>query len=89
MSAIGRKRKSELRISSVIDVRFAPESGRSTGSLHPEQSFKLVKKLDGEGRKTANCSRSTSSSKGLFELHHPECLLEAVAYKELLSTRVF
>jgi len=28
---------------------------------------------------SANSSRSTSSSKGLFELHHPECLLEAIA----------
>jgi len=27
--------------------------------LHPEQSFKLLEKLDGEGRESANSGRST------------------------------
>ena len=33
MSACGRKRKSEFRISSDFDVRFAPGSGRSADKL--------------------------------------------------------
>jgi len=54
-----------------------------------KRSLNQVEITEIERLLSANSSRSTSSSKGLFELHHPECLLEAVAYKELLSTRVF